>query len=399
MWELKFPKDTVDMAQAEITLDLHSIGVDIVLTDDPASYALFMSRDLDAEVLNHIAPCDDSELPLADKGTNGEFVPETVDERSRFSILGDVFIIESHIGQGANGIIGKCRHERTRQELAVKLIHLGDQPAAIKQHAIKEIVIQQFLFEQTRSVGSCVPQIVFVGLSEDTEDLFIVMDLLRGENVWTSIQHQKTLEAQYSVIRFAFLRFADISEMLYKRFEFIHGDMKFDNLFITDEPRILMIDFGCASLKLGDAEYTRLTTRRDVAGVSHPTRDLTMLALCIPTFVSNSLLMFKPLQNALNALLMNAVCDTSDPYWRGQLHQHPTHIPDPDTWFNPFPKFEWSNSYRRLMQHNNMNATPDAVRVAFAANRRASTKKARKGGRRRQKLTRHRSKSNTFIEQ
>jgi len=374
------------MAQEEkITLDLRPIGLDIVLTDNPESYRLFMSSDFDVEILNHIAHCDDSELPFADKGAHGEFVPETPDERSRFSILDNVYIIESHIGQGTHGIIGKCRDESTHQELAVKIIHLEGKPDTIKQHTIKEIVIQQFLFEQTQP-KSCVPQIVQIGLSEETDDLFIVMDLLRGENVWTSVQNNPKIEYQYSVIRFAFLRLADMSEMLYNRFEFIHGDMKFDNLFITDEPRILMIDFGFTSLKLGDAEFTRLRTNPYAAGVSHPTRDLTMLALNVKDIVSSAssaLILYKPLQNAMNALLLNARCDTSDPYWRGQLRQHPTHIPDPDTWFNPYPTYSWGHSYTRLMAHNNMNATPDAVRAAFAGKRTASTKRARKGGKRR----------------
>jgi len=164
------------------------------------------------------------------------------------------------VGDGGMGSVYEARHEVLGTSVALKFLHaeLGRRPG----------LVQRFLQEARVSARIQSPHVVRVtDVDQTANGAFMVMEFIEG----------KTLQALYEELYKAGrqLAYADALEYALQMLEgveaahaegIVHRDLKPDNVMITFDPptrsgrpRIVLLDFGIAKLKLGGQDDRGLT--------------------------------------------------------------------------------------------------------------------------------------------
>jgi len=154
------------------------------------------------------------------------------------------YIPERMLGRGAMGIVYAARHEDDGNLVAIKILpleQLGEDREHSKQRFQREVVAASALNHPgcVRVYGSGQAQVPGVG-----DVLYYTMELINGETLHDALKTGAFVphEAVAIVVELAeALRYAHTHGI-------IHRDVKPGNIFITDDRRIVLADFGICKL-------------------------------------------------------------------------------------------------------------------------------------------------------
>src|SRR5690606_13718470 len=175
-------------------------------------------------------------------------VIESAEKRVGETICGK-WHLDRVIGVGGMAAVYEATH-RNRNRVAIKLLH----PAL----SIEEGTRQRFLREGY--VANTIRHDGAVRVLDDdvTEDgyAFLVMELLKGETVEERLHRKGGFLSPHEALT--------ITEQLLEVLEaahdqnVVHRDIKPDNLFLTDEGKLKVLDFGIARLSQGSSRATKV---------------------------------------------------------------------------------------------------------------------------------------------
>jgi hypothetical protein len=277
-------------------------------------------------------------------------------------IAGTRFIVLNHIKSGSFGMVARCLNESTGQPVILK--HILCEESGDQNDALREVIAQIVV---NKSEPNFSPAITHIAVKDKV--LFIIMEYIKGKDVESSIKGKSTDNERALLIKQSLTSLAKMTQTLFGRYNFIHGDMKPDNLFHTDSGEIILIDFGFAKLQVDGVEI--ICTPQYAYG-SNPTRDLSMLAFYYYSYLGlQNHPMLKPM---FEAFLKPGTCNTSDASWRGEIREHPTHSLDADgghvsdgsriigmnnqIWWDGA---DWVDSYSVFSKHVNIQMLPERV--------------------------------------
>src|SRR5437016_2646517 len=145
--------------------------------------------------------------------------------------------IRSKIGAGGMGEVYRARDEKLNRDVAIKVL-----PAALSQDADR---LRRFEQEAQAAGALNHPNILAVydvGTHDDAP--YVVSELLEGESLKDRLDHGPV--AQRKTIDYA----VQVAHGLAAAHEkgIVHRDLKPDNLFITKDDRVKILDFGIAKL-------------------------------------------------------------------------------------------------------------------------------------------------------
>jgi eukaryotic-like serine/threonine-protein kinase len=159
------------------------------------------------------------------------------------------------IATGGMGAVYEVIHLETARHRALKIMLPGvlDNPE-IRERFIREAKVG------AQVDSDFVVDVVDAGTDEETESPFLVMELLRGEDLGRRLERLGRLEPTDVV---TYLYHAALALDVMHRASVIHRDVKPDNLFLTERedgpPRIKVLDFGVAKVvaESGAADVTQ----------------------------------------------------------------------------------------------------------------------------------------------
>lgn len=170
-------------------------------------------------------------------------------ERRVGATIGGKWHLDRVIGVGGMAAVYEATH-RNRNRVAIKLLH----PAL----SIEEGTRQRFLREGY--VANTIRHEGAVQVLDDdvTEDgfAFLVMELLKGE----SVEERMHRKGGVLDIREALKITDQLLEVLEAAHDqdVVHRDIKPDNLFLTEDGKLKVLDFGIARLNQGDGKTTKV---------------------------------------------------------------------------------------------------------------------------------------------
>jgi len=174
-------------------------------------------------------------------------------------VLGHYRVLEQ-IGTGGMGEVYRARDERLGRDVALKLVH----PSSAKDHDR----LRRFELEARSAASLNHPNIVAVydiGFHEEMP--FIVTELLEGETL-----RERLAAGMLSVREVSDYSLQIIAGLMAAHEKHIvHRDPKPENLFITKDNRIKILDFGIAKLihpeAIGAPSIQEMTTQTKMGSV------------------------------------------------------------------------------------------------------------------------------------
>ena len=163
--------------------------------------------------------------------------------------------IVTFIGAGGMGEVYRARDERLGRDVAIKILP-GDLAQDTDRHRRMDV--------EARAVGMLNHPNIFtvydVGVHDGSP--FIVSELLEGETLRASLDRARAEGGMGMPIEEAWRVFREIADGLAAAHGrgVVHRDLKPDNVFVTRDGRVKILDFGLAKLTApGDSERHRQT--------------------------------------------------------------------------------------------------------------------------------------------
>lgn len=174
-------------------------------------------------------------------------------------VLANVYRIESKIGEGGMGTVYAARHIHLGKQYAIKVLV----PEAASNRSAIERLKQEAIAASSIEHDNIVDVISFDHDVDST--VFIVMELLRGENLAMRLARGPIAEDEALSIAH------QIASALDKAHEagIVHRDLKPENIFLAkkgDGERLKILDFGISKVKIADSEQVRVTRTGQLVG-------------------------------------------------------------------------------------------------------------------------------------
>ena len=175
---------------------------------------------------------------------------------SRGTILGGCGIVK-RIGRGGMGEVYLARHLALDMEVAIKVLHQsGGRDKRVEQRFLREARTAAQLNHEN------IVQIRNVGREGNYQ--FIEMEYLSGGSLGDLLKHGPYMDIPRAI---EYLRGAAKGLLAAHERGIIHRDLKPDNLMLTREGKIKVVDFGLAVP--ANIEGSRLTTEGTIVGTPH----------------------------------------------------------------------------------------------------------------------------------
>ena len=160
------------------------------------------------------------------------------------------------LGAGGMGEVYRARDSRLRREVAIKVLPTGYTGDA---DLLKRLEREARAISQLNHPN--IVAVYDVGSADGVE--YVVMELLEGETLGTKLESgplssRKTLEYGTQIAR----GLAAAHEK-----NIIHRDLKPDNIFVTRDGRVKILDFGLAAELRGDNELGRMSSKLTAPGM------------------------------------------------------------------------------------------------------------------------------------
>lgn len=160
------------------------------------------------------------------------------------SVINDRFTIESELGKGGMGIVFKARDRRKEEArdadpyVAIKILN-----EEFRSHPQALISLQR---EATKAQTLAHPNIVTVyDFDRDGTTVYMTMELMRGQPLSDYIRSFRRGGASPDEAVPIIMKMAEGLAYAHKR-EIVHSDFKPGNVFLTEDNRVKILDFGIA---------------------------------------------------------------------------------------------------------------------------------------------------------
>jgi serine/threonine protein kinase len=156
-------------------------------------------------------------------------------------IIGGHFRVEAELGRGGMGVVYRATDLTLDRQVALKIMMAERWPAEARPH-----LFEVFDREARATAKLSHPSIVNLHHAGDDHGvLYLVLELLRGESLQTRIERALPSSAEA----------ADIVEQILRGLVhaheqgILHRDLKPQNVFVCEDGRVRLLDFGLASLQ------------------------------------------------------------------------------------------------------------------------------------------------------
>jgi serine/threonine protein kinase len=168
------------------------------------------------------------------------------DELAIGEVLAGQFRIDREIGRGGMGVVFQARDTQLDRDVAIKVMRADRWPLDARPRLAA-------IFEREAKATARLnhPGIVTLyGAGKDDGALYLVLELLRGQSL------VRTLERGPAGAREALRITREVVQALAHAHAqgILHRDLKPQNVFVTDDGRIKLLDFGLASLDVALSE-------------------------------------------------------------------------------------------------------------------------------------------------
>ncbi|MFJ5762910.1 protein kinase [Neobacillus sp. NPDC093182] len=156
------------------------------------------------------------------------------------SVIDERYEILKEIGRGGMSIVYLAMDNRLNKSLVVKDIR--KRTSSDNELLINSLIVEANMLKVLDH--GALPKIYDIIESEG--DIYVVMDYIEGESLKEKLKREKTISAN-QVIDWA-RQLSEVLEYLHTRkpYPIIYRDMKPDNIMLTPEGKIKLIDFGIA---------------------------------------------------------------------------------------------------------------------------------------------------------
>ncbi|MDQ0976801.1 serine/threonine protein kinase [Neobacillus niacini] len=156
------------------------------------------------------------------------------------SVIDERYEILKEIGRGGMSIVYLAMDNRLNKSLVVKDIR--KRASSNNELLINSLIVEANMLKVLDH--GALPKIYDIIESEG--DIYVVMDYIEGESLKEKLKREKTISA-IQVIDWA-RQLSEVLEYLHTRkpYPIIYRDMKPDNIMLTPEGKIKLIDFGIA---------------------------------------------------------------------------------------------------------------------------------------------------------
>lgn len=139
------------------------------------------------------------------------------------------------IGQGAFGIVRLCRKKDTGEIFAMKQMNKKEMVTKNQVHHVRA----------ERDALSTARDDWVIGLHytfQDDKFLYMVMDYLPGGDLMTHLMRKDTFDEDET--RFYIAELVEAVDYIHTQLQYIHRDLKPDNIIFNTEGHVLLLDFG-----------------------------------------------------------------------------------------------------------------------------------------------------------
>ncbi len=177
--------------------------------------------------------------------------PEVIEsaEKRVGETVGGKWHLDRVIGVGGMAAVYEATH-RNRNRVAIKLLH---RPLSLDEGTRHRFLREGYVANTIRHSGAV--QILDDDLTEEGV-AFLVMELLRGESVDERMVRKGGALEIHEALNIAD-QLLDVLGAAHDQ-NVIHRDIKPDNLFLTEEGKLKVLDFGIARLHQGDTRATKV---------------------------------------------------------------------------------------------------------------------------------------------
>lgn len=177
--------------------------------------------------------------------------PEVIEtaERRVGETIGGKWHLDRVIGVGGMAAVYEATH-RNRNRVAIKLLH----PALSLEEGTRHRFLREGYVANTIRHSGAV-QVLDDDVTQDGH-AFLVMELLRGESVEERL-HRKGGALEMHEALSIMEQLLDVLEAAHDQ-NVVHRDIKPDNLFLTDDGKLKVLDFGIARLHQGNQRATKV---------------------------------------------------------------------------------------------------------------------------------------------
>ncbi len=155
-------------------------------------------------------------------------------------LLDNTYVIEERIGSGGSGIIYKAYHTRLKKNVVIKQIK-NELRGKINERSEVDIL--------KNLKHTYLPQ-VYDFLTDD-DDIYTVMDYIPGLSLLEELKKRRRF-SQKKVIKWGIQLCEALSYLHSRSIPIIHSDIKPDNIMLTPEDNICLIDFNVSLLFSND---------------------------------------------------------------------------------------------------------------------------------------------------
>lgn len=198
------------------------------------------------------------------------------------SVINNRFVIESQLGKGGMGVVFKARDRRKEEAhdadpyVAIKILN-----EEFRNHPQALVSLQR---EATKAQTLAHPNIITVyDFDRDGTTVYMTMELMRGQSLSEYIRGFRQGGASPEEAARIIIEMAAGLSYAHKR-QIVHSDFKPGNVFLTEDNRVKILDFGIA----------RATQYGGVEAVSKDEFDAGDLGAMTPGFASLEMLNGEP---------------------------------------------------------------------------------------------------------
>ncbi|MEZ4363234.1 MAG: serine/threonine-protein kinase [Kofleriaceae bacterium] len=169
-------------------------------------------------------------------------------------LIGGTYRIEEELGRGGMGVVYRATDLTLGREVALKIMLAERWPPEALPH-----LLEIFDREARATAKLSHPSIVnLYHIGDDHGLLYLVLELLRGESLHARIEHATPAPEEAAEIVEQILR-----GLVHAHEQgILHRDLKPQNVFMGDDGRVRLLDFGLASLQDGVADKSAAAMSR-----------------------------------------------------------------------------------------------------------------------------------------